>query len=112
MIAHGGEFFLFYSANGYASTAYAVGVARASSPMGPFTKAQGPILSSAGAWAGPGHCSVIDLPDGETEMVYHAWQAGSVGAAPGRLDLVDRIVWSGDWPTVPEAPSSRSTPMP
>jgi GH43 family beta-xylosidase len=113
MIEHGGTYYLFYSGNGYATTAYAIGVARASSPLGPFTKLSQPILRTAGAWAGPGHCSVVDTPDGETQIVYHAWVAGQVGAAPGRLGLVDRIVWtSAGWPSVPDAPSSRSTPLP
>jgi len=112
MLLHGGSYYLFYSGNAYDSTAYAIGVARASSPLGPFTKLPSPILSTWGAWAGPGHCSVLDLPDGETDVVYHAWEAGAVGAAPGRLGLVDRIVWNGGWPSVPGAPSSRSVPMP
>jgi len=34
MIQQGGYTYLFYSANGYASTSYGVGVARASSPLG------------------------------------------------------------------------------
>ncbi|MGZ5971331.1 MAG: glycoside hydrolase family 43 protein [Polyangiales bacterium] len=112
MIEHGGTYYLFYSANGYASSAYAIGVARSSSPMGTFEKLATPILTSGGAWAGPGHCSVVDLPDGETEVVYHAWKSGKIGAAPGRLMLVDRVVWSGGWPAVPGAPSSISRPMP
>jgi beta-xylosidase len=112
MIEHGGTFYLFYSANGYASSKYAIGVARSSSPMGTFEKLAAPILTSGGAWAGPGHCSVVDIPDGETEIVYHAWKSSSIGAAPGRLALVDRVVWSGGWPAVPGAPSSLSRPMP
>jgi GH43 family beta-xylosidase len=112
MVEHGGKFFLFYSANGYASTAYAVGVASASSPLGPFTKASGPILATGGAWAGPGHCSVIDTFAGDTYIVYHAWEAGAVGASPGRLVLTDAVSWAGAYPSVPLAPSSNSRPLP
>jgi arabinan endo-1,5-alpha-L-arabinosidase len=113
MIEHGGSYYLFYSGNAYNSTAYAIGVARGASPMGPFTKRSGPIVVSDSAWAGPGHCSVVTTPDGETEVIYHAWVGGSVGASPGRLALVDRIVWGADgWPSLPGAPSSRSQPMP
>ena len=82
MIAHGGFFYLFYSGNGYASTAYAVGVARATSPTGPFTKAASPILVTRGAWAGPGHGSVLPGPSGDLMHVYHAWVAGKVGSPP------------------------------
>jgi hypothetical protein len=112
MVEQGGSFFLFYSGNGYASAAYAIGVASASSPLGPFTKASAPILTTGGAWAGPGHCSVIDTFAGDTYVVYHAWKAGSVGAAPGRLVLVDAVSWSGTFPSVPFSPSSTTRPMP
>ncbi|MEB2325148.1 MAG: glycoside hydrolase family 43 protein, partial [Sorangiineae bacterium] len=112
MIERGGEFFLFYSGNGYASSSYGVGVAKASSPLGPFTKKGAPILSSRGDWAGPGHGSILQGPSGDWVHVYHAWQAGKVGQAPGRIVLVDRLAWSGGWPEMLGAPSSRSQPMP
>jgi GH43 family beta-xylosidase len=113
MLVHDGAYYLFYSGNAFYNATYAVGVARADAPLGPFTKAPAPILSTDGAWVGPGHCSVLDLPDGETVMIYHAWQAGHVnGPGDGRLPLVDRIVWQGGWPSVPDAPSSRSVPLP
>lgn len=112
MVSQGGSYYLFYSGNGYASTAYAIGVARAASPLGPFTKAGPPILVTGGAWAGPGHCSVVDTPAGDTTIVYHAWKAGAVGAAPGRLVLADLVAWQNGWPAVPLAPSSTSRPTP
>jgi beta-xylosidase len=112
MIFEGGMYYLFYSANGYASNAYAVGVARSSSPTGPFTKAAAPILVTKGAWAGPGHGSIVRGPSGDWVHVYHAWVAGSVGQAPGRQVLVDRITFNGGWPQMLAAPSSRSQPMP
>jgi len=112
MIFESGSYYLFYSANGYASTRYAIGVARASSPLGPFTKASAPILVSNAAYGGPGHGSVVRGPGGEWVHVYHAWQAAHVGSAPGRLDLVDRISWSGGWPHMYGAPTPRSQPVP
>jgi hypothetical protein len=46
-------------------------------------------------------------------MVYHAWQAGHVnGPGDARLMLTDAVVWSGGWPSVPEAPSISSRPVP
>ena len=111
MVASGGSYFLFYSGNSYANATYAVGVARASSPLGPFTKAAAPILTTGGAWVGPGHCAVVDTPAGDTAMVYHAWKQGCVDAAGcGRLDLVDEILWGSGWPSVPLAPSVTSRP--
>jgi arabinan endo-1,5-alpha-L-arabinosidase len=112
MIEQGGSFYLFYSGNGYASPSYGVGVARASSPLGPFTKASAPILASKGAWAGPGHGSVLKGPSGDWVHVYHAWVASKVGLPPGRIVLVDRLQWESGWPLMRGAPSSRSQPMP
>lgn len=113
MIEEGGYFYLFYSANGYASNNYAIGVARASSPTGPFTKYSGnPILKTRGAWAGPGHGSVVKGPHGEWVHVFHAWVAGQVGSSPGRQVLVDRIEFVNGWPRMLAAPSLGSQPMP
>lgn len=112
MIHHAGTYYLFYSANGYATTRYAVGVARATSPLGPFTKADQPILTSNTSFAGPGHGSVLHGPSGDWVHVYHAWLADHVGEAPGRLVLVDRITWQDGWPRMLSAPSPRSQPLP
>jgi arabinan endo-1,5-alpha-L-arabinosidase len=113
MVEHGGSYWLFYSANAYYNATYAVGVARAASPLGPFTKASGPILTTGGAWVGPGHCSVVDTPAGDSYMVYHAWKSGAVNTpGAGRLVLVDAISWGAGGPTVPLAPSNHSRPMP
>jgi hypothetical protein len=112
MVSHGGSYFLFYSGNSYAGPPYAVGVARASSPLGPFSKLGAPIVVTGGAWVGPGHCAVIDTPTGDTYMVYAAWQSGCVNAPGcGRMVLTDALSW-GAWPSVPFAPSSASRPMP
>ena len=112
MIERNGTFYLFYSANGYASARYATGVARASSPLGPFTKRPEPILVTGGAWAGPGHGAIVQGPSGDWVHVYHAWRAGRVDAAPGRLVLVDRIDFLDGWPRMIAAPSARSQPLP
>ena len=56
---------------------------------------------------------MIDTPAGNTAIIYHAWQAGHVnGAGDQRYMLVDNIVWSNGWPSVPEAPSVSSRPNP
>jgi beta-xylosidase len=113
VVLRGGQYHLFYSGNAYYNGTYAVGVATASSPLGPYTKAGAPILKTNGAWVGPGHCSVVDSPSGETVMVYHAWEPGHVnGAGDVRHLLIDRVAWSGGKPSVPEAPSAGSRPMP
>lgn len=108
MIEHAGSYYLFYSGNSYANATYAVGVAKASSPTGPFTKAAGPIVTSTSAWVGPGHNSVVVGPGGDLYLVYHAWDA----AHTTRYPLVDQITWVNGWPAVPGAPSTGSRPMP
>lgn len=112
MIEESGTFHLFYSGNGYASPSYGVGVARSSLPLGPFTKKGAPILATEGDWAGPGHGAILRGPSGDWVHVYHAWRAGNVGQAPGRIVLVDRVQWVDGWPEMRGAPSSRSQPKP
>jgi arabinan endo-1,5-alpha-L-arabinosidase len=112
MLRHEGQVYLFYSGNGYASSAYAMGVARAASPLGPFEKAASPILSSTATWAGPGHGSVLEGPGGDTVVVYHAWEGAHVGGAPGRVVLLDSLQWVDGWPVAGGAPSASSRPAP
>lgn len=112
MIHHEDTYYLFYSANGYATSRYAVGVARSSSPTGPFTKLGDPILTTNHAFGGPGHGSVLRGPSGEWVHVYHSWLAGSIGGSPGRVALVDRIHWRDGWPRMDASPNPRSQPMP
>jgi len=112
MVHRDGTYYLFYSANGFATSRYAVGVARASSPLGPFTKLGDPILTSNAAFGGPGHGSILRGPSGDWVHVYHSWYADRVGADPGRVVLVDRIAWRDGWPRMSAAPSPRSQPPP
>jgi hypothetical protein len=59
-------------------------------PLGPFEKAGGPILKTNATWGvGPGHCSVLDTPEVDTYIVYHAWPL----AHDARVTLVDAVHW-------------------
>lgn len=112
MIYEAGYYYLFYSGNNYASSAYALGVARSTSASGGFTKAQTPILTSSGDWAGPGHGSVVRSPRGEWIQIFHAWPAAHIGQnPPGRQVFVARIGWDSEWPTMHAALSSHSQPV-
>lgn len=114
MVEHGGMYYLFYSGNSYANATYALGVARGSTPTGAMTKPAAPILVTNDRWVGPGHASIVDAPDGETAVVYHAWVAGCVHQAGcGREVLTDLVAWGSDgWPAIPLAPSSTTRPLP
>ena len=76
MIRRGDRYVLFYSANWYASSRYAVGYATCSSPLGPCEKktTDAPLLSSRGEELGPGGEELFT--DGDRAWVaYHAWSA-------------------------------------
>jgi arabinan endo-1,5-alpha-L-arabinosidase len=104
---------MFHSGTAYYEGGSAVGVARASAPLGPYAKAPGPIVTTRDKWVGPGHNSVVLGPGGDEYLVYHAWETGHVnGPGDSRKLLVDQIVWRDGWPAVPGAPSSASRPLP
>ncbi|HEX7664975.1 MAG TPA: family 43 glycosylhydrolase, partial [Polyangiaceae bacterium] len=105
--------YLFYSGGAYCNDTYAVGVARATSPLGPFTKKGAPILTGNGKWTGPGHNSITAL-GGKTYIVYHAWPGAHTCNDAGDRDLLlDRVSWSGGWPHVADGhPSTKAKPVP
>lgn len=111
LVKNGSFYYLFYSGNVY-DQRYRTGVARASSPRGPFTKLAGTLLTNNAKFVGPGHGSVVTA-HGESYFVYHAWlNNGSGGtAAGGRRVLVDRIAWEGGWPKIADG-SPSFTPQP
>lgn len=120
MIKRGGEYYLFYSAEHTWATRYAVGVARASSIMGPYTKSCAPVLSqfasdataSMRKFATTGHCSIVETEHGFV-MIYHVYNSDDIRG--DRIQLVDRISWDSDgWPRVGtcNAPTLVAQPMP
>jgi beta-xylosidase len=93
---HDGTFHLFYSANAYDSDSYAVGDATAQAPLGPFTKAGDPVLTSNVVAAGPGHCSLI-AKDGKVWMAYHAWSPEAIGdPLTGRALWLSEVTFDAD----------------
>eukprot|EP00927_Polykrikos_kofoidii_P055662 TRINITY_DN49882_c0_g1_i1.p1 TRINITY_DN49882_c0_g1~~TRINITY_DN49882_c0_g1_i1.p1 ORF type:complete len:562 (-),score=68.31 TRINITY_DN49882_c0_g1_i1:63-1748(-) len=118
LVQRGGEYFLFYSAETTFGSKYAVGVARAASVTGPYSKACAPVISqfatdlsaSVRKFASPGHCSVVATDQGFA-MVYHAYHMDAVGGK--RVTLVDRLVWGADgWPQAGTCGTPTSAPQP
>jgi arabinan endo-1,5-alpha-L-arabinosidase len=113
VISRNKTYYIFYSANGYATANYAIGVARSSSPLGPFEKyGNGPIVSSNKVFAGPGHCSVVQL-HASTQFVffYAGWDADKIGQG-FRMDFLDLVRWGADdWP-IQITPSYTKQPIP
>jgi arabinan endo-1,5-alpha-L-arabinosidase len=113
MVKHGKEYYLFYSGNCYANANYAEGVARSDSPEGPFVKEPAPFLHTSDEWKGPGHAAFTTDSNGKDWVVYHAWEKGHEGGAPGREVLIDPMTWGSDnWPHVLNDQPSNTVPNP
>ncbi len=120
LIVRNGIYYLFFSANGYDTEFYAVGYATARSLLGPYTDApENPILASA--WdrpvtsraRGPGHQSIVEAPDGQLWMSYHAWDEDAVGYANfgQRSVWIDRLTLA-DGKAVVAGPTGDPQPVP
>jgi beta-xylosidase len=101
-----GLYYLFYSANGYRSSHYAVGYALCETPLGPSRDAQeNPILASdlsrAPLVVGPGHLTVFQDDVGESWIVYHVWDTTPSGRRlDRRVVWLDRLGWQDGRPVV------------
>ena len=85
-IVYGGRLYLFYSANRYVTSKYAIGYARCKGPLGPCERVSTkPLIASDSVVAGPGAQSPVVDTTGRLRLAYSAWQAGRVGyQAPNR----------------------------
>ncbi len=107
VIYRNGKYYMFYSGDNCCGTKahYAVMVARADSPTGPFTEFKSPtenssvILRDSYNWRGPGHNSIITDKAGNDWIVYHAMRPEDM-ARTFRVMLIDRILWVEGWPRV------------
>ena len=98
----GGAYYLMFSGNAYMGAKYAVGMARSTSPTGPFVEAPSdPALDcdrmtdtfGGGCLMGPGGASVA--PDGA--LVFHARMAGD----PGRMLYYGGLeLGASGWPVI------------
>jgi beta-xylosidase len=105
----GGFYYLFYSAARYCDASYAVGVARSTSPLGPFERLPLPIVTAGSQWVGPGHVAITTGPDERLYLVYHAYQLAdgtptcaenAAGDNNRRRVRVDRLIFEHGWPRV------------
>lgn len=113
MLTHDGKYYLFYSANDYASSDYAVGYAECEGPMGPCKDAaENPILKSKCDAQGPGHNSFATDHAGNLWIVYHAWHEGEVGTSgAGRVMWIDRLTFEDGKPVI-HGPTCAPQPKP
>jgi xylan 1,4-beta-xylosidase len=91
-------YYLFYSANDFRNTDYAVGYATSASPFGPFTKSdQNPILSKRNTQQnGSGHGDLLVLKDGTIYYVLHTHN--SLGRVSPRKTAIIQLTITGENP--------------
>jgi GH43 family beta-xylosidase len=109
-----GRYHMTYSGHHYASPAYAIGVASALTPLGPWTKnPANPIVGTVPELrvSGPGHNSITWSPDGsEMFMVYHAH--ADFDKPGGRRTInIDRLRLDGEYLRI-DGPTRSPQPMP
>ena len=104
IIRRDGWFFMLYSGNACCGDdcAYAVGVARSRSLLGPWEKhPANPILAGNDAWKCPGHGSIVTDAHGRSFFLYHAYARRSDSKYVGRQTLLDEVTWGADgWPAI------------
>lgn len=99
VIKRGGYYYMFVSGSSFLPGQYAVSVARAASPLGPFEYYPGnPILQGNDVWASPGHNAVIQDDAGQDWIVYHGYDWADTDM--GRMLFIDRLLWKDGWPVV------------
>jgi beta-xylosidase len=105
LIRHNDLYYLFYSGNVWRGK-YAMGYATSSTPTGPFTKYSGnPVLRGNAHVRGPGGGSVVEGPDGNLWMVYHAWGGPEGLSYPDTRNMrIDPLVWNNGVVSVPVHP--------
>jgi beta-xylosidase len=82
MIRYKKRYYLFYSANSYASSRYAIGYLICKSFKGDCHKPRKkPLISTRWAIAGPGGPAPFIDTRGKLRLGYHAWTVGQIGYA-------------------------------
>jgi hypothetical protein len=99
MVIDGDDYYLFYSANSWSSTEYAIGYAICTSITGPCTKPYAtPWMTSTTFTKGPGGQEFYAAA-GQLFLVYHGWERGEVGYPQGQRRLhLDSVRIIGERP--------------
>ena len=110
VVERDGAYYLFYSGDlccDPVDPEYAVMVARADAPTGPFERRPNGhvVLEASDRWIGPGHNAVVTDAAGTDWIVYHAIDPDHPFQpaidAVRRPMLIDRLAWRDGWPFVP-----------
>jgi GH43 family beta-xylosidase len=115
VLRHGDTYLLTWSANPYWDRNYSVGLATATSPLGPWTKSTaGPILKPTEFVSGPGHHCFIESPDGkELFIAYQSTATDEWPRRPRPCDRPRRIVEAPEGMTIRiDGPTHTPQPVP
>jgi hypothetical protein len=91
MAVVGGELWLLYAGNRWATGDYATGAAKCATPLGPCTKVGRPVLASSGSMAGPGGAELFAGPTGRPWVAFAAYAPANVGSPNSRLLHVEPV---------------------
>ena len=93
----GDTYYMTYSANDFRSQDYAIGLATAPSPLGPWTKYPGnPVLRRPGGLYGTGHSSIFRDKEGRLRLVFHAHASSSaVGPRKMYITAIEEVMEDG-----------------
>ena len=101
MLVSGGQYQLFFAGNNWQTSAYAIGVASCSGPLGPCTDSSNqPLVASDSTMSGPGGPDVFTDTQGNLWIAFAAWLPGQVGAPNSRPLFLRRVTESGGMPHV------------
>lgn len=110
VMRQGGRLVLFFSGGNFMNATYGVDFAIADTPFGPWrhdpVELPRVLRTDPGRVVGPGHNSVVALPDGRDLIVYHAWNSDHTH----RTMRLDPLRWTEDGPRV-DGPSTELTDL-
>ncbi|WP_339651401.1 glycoside hydrolase family 43 protein [uncultured Salegentibacter sp.] len=112
---HNGIYYMMYSANFYGGPNYAVGYATASSPLGPYQKADNnPILEKniekGGDVTGTGHNSLVFSKD--STKIYAVYHGRTKPTGDERVVFIDRLRILENGMLQTEGPTTTDQPLP
>ncbi|MFP5393117.1 MAG: glycoside hydrolase family 43 protein [Gammaproteobacteria bacterium] len=110
VLRYEGRYYCFYSGGAWERENYGVSYVVADHPLGPFRRPpeSEPLMRTRpGHVIGPGHNSFTRTPDGQTWIVYHAWDL----ARTGRRMCIDRLRWEEGRPLT-DGPTWTAQPGP
>jgi beta-xylosidase len=115
MFKAGSKYYLTYSANNRLTPDYAIGLAVADKPLGPWTKsADNPLVSSHAEMGviSPGHCSPFQSIDGSEWFIIYDSLADPANPSGYHVVNLDRLVPQSDGKLAARAPTRTPQPLP